>query len=175
MAKLVSVAARLRAAGHKLAVAESSAGGTISSGLLGVSGASAWFAGGVVCYSKESKQSLLGLDSATSRPTASEGHALELAAAVRDRLGADWGIGETGVAGPAANSRGIAPGVCALAVVGPDGAKHATTLWPDETLSAADAYGQPPKLTRREAMNGFSEAAFEILSQAVPEHGVGNE
>ena len=82
--------------------------------------------------------------------------------AVRERLSADWGIGETGVAGPGKNSRGVAPGVCAIAVVGPSVSKT-LMLFPDSTLSAADAYGQAPLMPREQAMEAFGERALELL------------
>ena len=151
---------------HKVtvAVAESSAGGAISRSLVAVRGASKYYAGGAVCYTAASKQTLLGLTPA--KPTATEAHAKELAMAVRERLSADWGIGETGVAGPGKNSRGVAPGVCAIAVVGP-GVSKTLMLFPDSTLSAADAYGQAPLMPREEAMEAFGERALELLEMAL--------
>ena len=69
---------------------------------------------------------------------------LELALAARTCLNSDWGIGESGVAGPAGNSRGITPGVSALAVAGPGGVTATRLLFPDATLSSErDAYGEP--------------------------------
>ena len=168
--RLAAAAATLVKQGLSVAVAESSAGGLISADLLAQTGASRWYRGGVVCYSKTAKSALLGLHEPQSKPTATEPHALELALAVREKLGADIGIGETGVAGPSANGRGIAPGVCALAVVGPHGS-FTTTLWPDDGLDAADAYGQAPKLPRPERMSVFSTRAIEMLCDAVEKHG----
>ena len=151
---------------HKatVAVAESSAGGAISRSLVAVRGASNYFAGSTVCYTAASKHTLLGLTPA--KPTATEAHAKELAMAVRERLSADWGIGETGVAGPGKNSRGVAPGVCAIAVVGP-GVSKTLMLFPDSTLSAADAYGQAPLMPREQAMETFGERALELLETAL--------
>ena len=151
---------------HKatVAVAESSAGGAISRSLVAIRGASNYFAGGAVCYTAASKLALLG--QAPAKPTATEAHAKELAMAVRERLSADWGIGETGVVGPGKNSRGVAPGVCAIAVVGP-GVSRTLMVFPDSTLSAADAYGQAPLMPREEAMETFSERALELLEAAL--------
>ena len=102
-----------------------------------------------------------------SKPTSTEPHAVELAMAARTKLGTEWAIGETGVAGPQPNSRGIAPGVCAIAVVGPDGLVKSRMLYPDDTLSASDAYGQAPKVPREEAMQRFSLAAQSLLVETV--------
>ena len=164
--RLVAMGKTLAAKSQRVAVAESSAGGLISSELLAVRGASKFFAGGLVVYTKASKNTFLGLDEATSKPTATEAHAIELAEAACASLGVEWGIGETGVAGPTPNSRGISPGVCALAVVGP-GVRRAVTLWPDDSLGADDAYGQPPKVERAAAMRTFADGAIELLVETV--------
>jgi len=164
----VRVASLLVPNGHTIAIAESSAGGLIASSLLAVSGASKFFQGGVVCYSAVSKEKLLGLSN--TKPTATEAHALELADAARKTLNAEWGLGETGVAGPGKNSRGCAPGVCAIAIVGPNGFRKATTLWPDESLSAADAYGQPPALSREDRMRHFGASAVLFAAEGLTAH-----
>ena len=50
--------------------------------------------------------------------SASEPHALALARAARERLGADWGLAETGAAGPTGNRYGDAAGHTCVAIVG---------------------------------------------------------
>ena len=115
------VAARLQARGETVAVAESSAGGLISAALLAVPGASAYFLGGAVAYTGAAKEHLLGVsgeDMAAGR-AATEAHALVLARRVRTALGATWGIGETGAAGPAGTRYGDPPGHACVGVVGP--------------------------------------------------------
>ena len=166
-ARLANAMAKLTAAKMTVAVAETSAGGLIAASLLAQPGASKYFAGSVVCYTRPSKLKFLGLDAEHSKPTATEPHAVELAASVREALRSDWAVGETGVAGPAPNSRGVSPGVSALAVLGPDGLVRQRTLWPDDRLSDADVYGQAPKVPRDEAMRAFSAAAIELLCEAV--------
>ena len=112
----------LKARSLTIAVAETSAGGLVASKLLARPGASGFFRGGIVCYSAQAKRALLpGLPEKLA-PTATEKHALQLAVALRELLEVDYAIGESGVAGPSKNSRGIAPGVDAVAVAGPDGA-----------------------------------------------------
>lgn len=154
-------------------MAETSAGGLIAAGLLAQPGASKYFAGGVVTYTKESKLKLLGLDSEKTKPTSTEPHAFELAMAVRTTLGSDWAIGETGVAGPSPNSRGIAPGVGAIAVVGPNNARLTKSIFPDDELSASDAYGQARKVPRDEQMQIFMDEALELLCDLVEREGPG--
>ena len=72
--------------------------------LLSQPGASAYFGGGVVCYTKDAKQTFLGLDPEKTKPTSTEPHALELAMAIKEKLNCEWAIGETGTAGPKPNS-----------------------------------------------------------------------
>lgn len=115
------VADRLKARGETVAVAESSAGGLIAAALLALPGASAYFRGGAVVYTKWAREGLLGItevDMAGMR-SASEPYALLVARRVRERLGADWGFAETGAAGPDGNRYGDAPGHACLAVSGP--------------------------------------------------------
>ena len=91
------VAQMLVKAGLTLAVAESLTGGLVSSRLVGVPGASAWFKGAVVSYASEVKFDMLGV---AKGPVVSAAAAIAMAEGVRDRLRADVGLGVTGVAGP---------------------------------------------------------------------------
>ncbi|HLI23885.1 MAG TPA: competence/damage-inducible protein A [Acidimicrobiales bacterium] len=81
-----------------LGVAESLTGGMVGARLTAVAGASAWFRGSVVSYSSEVKRSLLGVGEG---PVVSPEAAEQMAAGARRVLGADVGLGITGVAGPA--------------------------------------------------------------------------
>ena len=116
------VGALLKEKGQTVAVAESSAGGIISAALLAVPGASAYFKGGGVCYTGDSKQILMAVSDAAmgEARAATKTHALHLARAASERLGADWGIGETGAAGPTGNRYGDPSGHTCIGVVGPD-------------------------------------------------------
>src|SRR5207248_8354585 len=97
-----AVGARLKERGETVAVAESSSGGLIAAALLAVPGASAYFKGGGVVYTGAAKQLLIGMtdEAMAEARAATEAHALHLARAAKSCLGADWGIGETGAAGP---------------------------------------------------------------------------
>ncbi len=104
-----------------LAIAESSAGGLIDAALVAVPGASAWYLGGCIVYTGASRAALLGItreDMAGLRPS-TETFAKLLAGRVRERLGATWGLSETGASGPAGNRYGDAPGHACIAVSGP--------------------------------------------------------
>jgi PncC family amidohydrolase len=94
-----------------LAIAESSAGGLIDAALVAVPGASAWYLGGCIVYTGAGRSALLGIapqDMAGLRP-ASEPFARLLARRVRERLGATWGLSETGASGPGGNRYGDEP------------------------------------------------------------------
>lgn len=86
-----------------LAVAESLTGGRVQALITAVSGASAYFLGGVIAYAIASKVSLLGVDRehATATGGVSERVAGEMAAGVCRRFGADFGVATTGYAEPA--------------------------------------------------------------------------
>src|SRR5260221_12844791 len=91
------VARRLIERGESVAVAESAAGGRISAALLGVSGASAYYKGGVVVYTTDGIQQLVGLttDELVLHRSATIPRSAMLARAIREKLGATWGIAET--------------------------------------------------------------------------------
>ena len=147
-------AALLQRRHETIAVAESSVGGLIAASLLAVPGASAYFLGGAVVYTKQARAALLGLgdtDLAGMRP-ATEPYALLLARTVRTRHGTVWGLSETGATGPTGNRYGDAAGHACLAVVGP--VERAITL---ET-------GSPD---RRANMRGFARGALELLIDAL--------
>lgn len=115
-----AIGERLKLRGETVAVAESSAGGLVAAALLAVPGASAYFLGGAVVYTKAARDGLLGITEAemAGMRSSSEPYALLLARRVRERLGADWGFAETGAAGPSGNRYGDAAGHSCLAVAG---------------------------------------------------------
>lgn len=112
--------ARLKARGETIAVAESAAGGLIAASLLAMPGASAYFIGGTVVYTYKSRSALLGIseDALTGMRPSTEDYALLLARHIRERLGATWGLAETGAAGPTGNRYGDAAGHACVACVG---------------------------------------------------------
>lgn len=92
--------------GATLAVAESCTGGLIAKRLTDVPGSSNHFLGGVVCYSNDSKMSMLGVDpgALASFGAVSAEVAEQLARGVRERFGSTFGLSVTGVAGPGGGS-----------------------------------------------------------------------
>jgi PncC family amidohydrolase len=115
------IARELKTRGDTVAVAESSAGGLIAAALLAVPGASAYFLGGGVVYTRQARGSILGITDAEMKGlrSSSEPYAALLARTARHRLGATWGLAETGAAGPSGNSYGDAAGHSCIAVGGP--------------------------------------------------------
>ena len=106
------VAAKLIANKQTIAVAESSTGGLISASLLAVPGASAYFLGGGVIYTRDARRALMDIpdDAMRGLRSSSEPYAQLLARQIRERLSTDWGLSETGAAGPTGNRYGDAAG-----------------------------------------------------------------
>ena len=92
----------LKAQGKTLAAAESCTGGLIAKRITDIPGSSAVFRGGVTVYTNEAKMLLLGVEEKTLLEKSAVSHevAVQLAEKVREKLGADFGLGVTGVAGP---------------------------------------------------------------------------
>src|SRR5205809_4182807 len=106
----------LTARKETVAIAESSAGGLISAALLSVPGASAYFLGGAVVYTRTARDALLAIpESALEGMRAStEPYALLLARTARARLTSTWAVAETGATGPTGNRYGDAAGHACL-------------------------------------------------------------
>ena len=116
------VVRRLAAVGHTVAVAESLTAGLVGATLTEVAGSSAVFRGGVQVYATDLKASLAGVPQAVldEHGAVSAVTAEALAAGVRARLGATYGLALTGVAGPDPQE-GHPPGTVHVAVAGPGG------------------------------------------------------
>jgi nicotinamide-nucleotide amidase len=121
LAKLAArAAAALMERKQTIAVADGATGGLISAGLLAIPGATAFYLGGGVIYSFKGRDILLDLDKSEleGMRSVTEPYALLQARAIRDRFGADWGIAESGSAGPT-HPTGVPAGRSRIAVVGP--------------------------------------------------------
>lgn len=144
------IAAKLIARKETIAVAESSAGGLISAALLAVPGASAYFLGGAVVYTRDARRLLMEIGDAEMKGlrSSSEPYAKLLANQMRARFSTTWGLSETGAAGPTGNRYGDAAGHSCMAIAGPVG--KVITL---ETGSA----------DRQANMQVFAKAAMNLL------------
>jgi len=94
--------ALLARCGLTLALAESCTGGLVAHHITNVSGSSAAFLGGVVSYSNEAKNQILGVAQEVLETVGavSTETALEMAQGARHLFGADVALSVTGIAGP---------------------------------------------------------------------------
>ena len=145
------IASTLVASGHSVSVAESSTGGLIAANLLSVAGASSYFRGGSVIYTRESRHAFLDLDVIKLKglKPLTEPMVAEFAHAARLKLDSTWGIAELGAAGPAGTPYGHAPGTSVIGISGPVNASITV-----ETFSE----------NREENMALFTEAALTLFN-----------
>ncbi|MFL6828893.1 MAG: CinA family protein [Bradyrhizobium sp.] len=144
------IAAKLVERKQTIAVAESSTGGLISAALLAVPGASAYFLGGAVVYTRDARRLLMDIPDEAMRGirSASAPYAKLLASQIRQRFSTDWGLSETGATGPTGNRYGDAAGHSCMAVAGPKDAVF--------TLETGSA-------DRQANMRVFAKTALELL------------
>jgi nicotinamide-nucleotide amidase len=145
----------VKSQGATLATAESLTGGLIGAALTDVPGISAIYRGGVIVYATELKSTLAGVpaDLLSQVGPVHADTAAALAAGVRERLGATYGLATTGVAGPDPQA-GIAPGTVFVAAAGPNGVKVR-----ELALSGnRDA-------VRRESVQAVLELAAELVAE----------
>ena len=137
-----------------IAIAESSAGGLISAALLAVPGASAYFLGGAIVYTRESRRTLLDIPDSAFKGIrgVTEALAQVLARGTLKRFSSSWSLAEVGAAGPTGNSYGNPAGHSCIAIAGP--VDRAVTV---ETGSS----------DRVANMRAFAAAALELLSQSL--------
>ena len=138
-----------------IVVAESSTGGLVSAALLALPGASAYFLGGAVVYTRQSRTELLAVtdQELTGITPSTEAYALLFARKIRDKLATTWSVGETGTAGPTGSRYGHAAGHSCIAVIGPNGERSITV----ETGNS----------DRLDNMRVFSIAALDLLEKAL--------
>ena len=150
-------AEQLRSRGETVAVAEGSAGGLVSAALLAVPGASAYYRGGVVVYTGAAHRAWIApsVEVPADLRGATEGFAGHVARGAAAALGATWGVGEAGAAGPP-NRYGDPAGHCWVAVTGPRTATRQVLTGSDE---------------RATNMGAFAAAALELLVEVMAEAG----
>lgn len=150
----------LLARGDTLAVAESLTGGALGAALTDVPGVSATFRGGIVAYATDLKAELVGVDVGllAQRGPVDAQVAAAMAAGVRARLGATWGLATTGVAGPDPQD-GHLPGEVHLAVAGPAGGRADRLDLPGDRAAVRAAAVRAALALLRDALVGAGNAA----------------
>ncbi len=148
----------LKQNGQTISVSESSCGGLLSAALVAVPGASAYYLGGAIIYTRVGQAGLLRVpDEAMEGQRAStEYYAALNARTLREILGTTWALSETGASGPTGNRYGDDAGHACIAVSGP--IERAITI---ETRSA----------DREANMWAFAKAAFDLMEQCLREAG----
>jgi nicotinamide-nucleotide amidase len=152
------IAEKLKARKETISVAESSTAGMISAALLAIPGASAYFIGGAVVYTRASRTELLRVTdeefaALTGITPSTEPYALLFARKIMERLETTWSIGETGTAGPTGSRYGHAAGHSCVAVIGPKGQRSLTV--------------ETGKDDRVDNMRVFSIAALDLLEKCL--------
>jgi nicotinamide-nucleotide amidase len=147
-----------KAAGVRVATAESLTGGLVAGALTAVPGASEVFAGGIVAYDVAVKARLLGVDDRLLSRTGpvSEEVALAMAEGARAALGVEVAVATTGVAGPEPHG-GKDPGTVCVAAVGPGAGLSRTLTVPGD---------------RDDVRRGAVEAAIVVLVTILDPEGV---
>lgn len=138
--------------GETVAVAEGSCGGLVSAALLARPGASRYFLGGGVIYTRQAVEGFIAGEIDPPRPLrgASEPFVTYLAESVARRLGATWGIGEGGATGPDGNPYGDPAGHVWVGVHGP---------------STATRHHLTGQSDRGRNMVAFAEVALQLLDE----------
>jgi len=124
--KLEEIAGKLlKEKKQTLALAESCSGGLIAHLITSVPGSSAYFMGGVVSYSNESKTNQLGVKKETleKHGAVSEETVTEMALGAKDKFNTNWAVATSGIAGPDGGSDEKPVGTVWIAIAGPNGIK----------------------------------------------------
>lgn len=142
---LAALAARLQALaaaqGATVATAESCTGGLVGHSITANPGSSTFYLGGVVSYADAVKVHLLDVSAeAIERHGAVSAQvAVAMAEGVRSRLGADYGVAVTGVAGPDGGTAAKPVGLTYVAAAGPGGHEVRRHAWDGDRAANKDA------------------------------------
>ena len=142
---------------HTIGIAESSSGGLIAAHLLAIPGASRYFMGGSVIYTRVAQRNLLGVNDEQMEGlrASTEQYASLNAKTKRELLGTTWGLSETGATGPTGHRYGDSAGHSCIGVSGP--------LSRTKTLETAVEQ-------REENMVSFTKASLAFLIECLEEN-----
>ncbi len=143
-----------------LAVAESCTGGLIGHRLTNVPGSSTYFLGGVISYSYDAKERLLGVRHATLYDfgAVSEQTAREMAQGARRALGADIGLSVTGIAGPGGAMPGKPVGLTWIALSARDADQARSFIWSGDRLTNKSQSAEAALALLRDYLQGLAGA-----------------
>jgi nicotinamide-nucleotide amidase len=161
-AGMEQVAGRLLgAAGATLGVAESCTGGMLAQRITAVPGSSAYFLGGVVCYSNAVKESWLGVppEMLAAHGAVSAEVAQALAEGIRSRLQSTYGLGITGIAGPDGGTKDKSVGLVYVSLAAPQGTQvQEKRYWGERDIVRWQASQTALDLVRRALKRSFRSA-----------------
>lgn len=156
MDKIKLLVEALKARAITIATAESCTGGLLGKSITDVSGSSAVYPGGVISYCNRIKHEILGVEQALldSLGPVSEPVARQMAEGVRRVIGADLGVGITGIAGPNSDDTGRPVGLVYI------GASDGET-----TLVREYRFNGDRAAVRAQAAETAAELALELLKE----------
>lgn len=151
--------ARLVEAKLTLAVAESCTGGMLGAALTDLAGSSRYFLGGVIAYSDDVKRRQLDVPAGLidEHGAVSEEVAVAMARGVRGKLGADFALSVTGIAGPESDGSAKPVGLTFVAVAGPDSATVRRYRWSGDRAD-----------NRRRSVEAALQLGVEALDKRTP-------
>ena len=148
------VAEMLKERGETVALSESSMGGLVSAALVAQPGASAFYLGSTVLYTRSAARALYELKGppAPDLKPLTEPYVAAMAEIVRQRLGSTWALAEMGASGPSGSPYGPPPGTACIGLAGPRPASI--------TVSTGSA-------DRAANMRAFGAAALNLLLKSL--------
>jgi PncC family amidohydrolase len=150
------VAELLKKRGETVALSESSMGGLVSAALVAQAGASAFYLGSTVIYTRGAARALYDLKGppAPDVKPLTEPYVAAMAEVVREKFGATWALSEMGASGPSGSPYGPGPGTAVIGLAGPRPASI--------TVSTGSA-------DRVANMRAFGEAALRLILETLTE------
>jgi len=160
----------LRAKGLTLATAESCTGGLLGHLITNVSGSSDYFLGGVITYSDEAKERLLGVahETLAKHGAVSETTALEMARGAKNLFGADLALATTGIAGPGGGTEEKPVGLVYIALATPDGELCERHIWPEDRLGNKRSSAERALALLKEYLEGGSQVPDSQVPSSRP-------
>ncbi|WP_421864848.1 CinA family protein [Parvibaculum sp.] len=138
------VAELLKKRGETIALSESSMGGLVSAALVAQAGASAFYLGSTVIYTRGAARALYDLKGppAPDVKPLTEPYVAAMAEVVREKFGATWALSEMGASGPSGSPYGPGPGTAVIGLAGPRPASITVTTGSADRVANMRAFGE---------------------------------